>query len=191
MLNSGSFRSDQVHPAGDFTLGDLVKLFPFKTAPIKMRVTGALLLQALEVSVSKYPALDGRFCQVAGIRFSFDPSREAGHRVLAGSVVVKGAPLDLAKPYVVIVSNFMRKGKEGYGMFVPSASNPDCKDLQDIEATLSISNVLQNHFRVLSVLNGIECTSKVFLSHFSHTQYLPSSHRRFIRVYVRGNAFVM
>jgi hypothetical protein len=59
-------------------------------------------------------------------------------------------------------------------MLVPGPENPGCVDLQDIDSTVSISNLLRNHFRILGVLNGIECSTKVFLSHFSHKMHVPS-----------------
>lgn len=182
MLNSGSFRSDTVHAAGEFTLGDLVKLFPFATAPLRIRVTGAILLAGLENSVSKYPAYDGRFCQVAGIKFTFDASKPPHSRVLLDSVLVKGEPLCLTRSYIAVVSNFMRKGKEDYHMFVPGPTNPGCEDMQDTDSTVSLGNLLRNHFRILAVLNGIESSSRVFMSHFSNKQLEPSSHRRFVRL---------
>ncbi len=64
LINSGSFRSDMVHAAGDFTLGDLIKMFPFSSAPVCVSVTGEVLLKALENSVAHYPLSEGRFCQV-------------------------------------------------------------------------------------------------------------------------------
>lgn len=42
ILNSGTFRSDQVHPAGDFTLGDLMRILPKAEATVELNVTGRL-----------------------------------------------------------------------------------------------------------------------------------------------------
>ena len=51
-------------------------------------LTGTQLINALENGVSKWPALEGRFPQVAGIRFLFDPTRAPGERVIRSSVQV-------------------------------------------------------------------------------------------------------
>lgn len=40
VLNSGTFRSDQVHPAGDFTMRDLVNIVPMNNPTVVLKVTG-------------------------------------------------------------------------------------------------------------------------------------------------------
>jgi len=40
ILNSGTFRSDRIHPPGDFTLGDLVNVVPMQDPTIVILVTG-------------------------------------------------------------------------------------------------------------------------------------------------------
>ena len=42
---------------------------------------GAQLHQALENAVSQYPKLEGRFPQVSGIKFAFDPRKPGGQRI--------------------------------------------------------------------------------------------------------------
>jgi 5'-nucleotidase len=44
------------------------------------------VLKLLENGVSKVPALEGRFPCVSGLRFKFDPSKPAGHRIDPESV---------------------------------------------------------------------------------------------------------
>lgn len=44
VLNSGTFRSDQVHPAGDFIMRDLVNIIPMRDPLVVLRVTGKLVL---------------------------------------------------------------------------------------------------------------------------------------------------
>ncbi|KAI5630873.1 hypothetical protein NE865_16412 [Phthorimaea operculella] len=65
ILNSGTFRSDRVHPAGDFTLRDLSAVIPMRDPLVVVGATGAVILAALENAVSKYPSLEGRFPQVS------------------------------------------------------------------------------------------------------------------------------
>jgi 5'-nucleotidase len=64
----------------DVTLGDALAVFPFNNSTVTSTVTGKNLWAALENGVSQYPGA-GRFPQVAGIRFSFDPTRPVGQRV--------------------------------------------------------------------------------------------------------------
>ena len=56
---------------------------------------GQQLVSALENSVSQYPTLEGRFAQLAGVRFSFDAGESPGQRINPEGVEVQGTPLDL------------------------------------------------------------------------------------------------
>ena len=56
------------------------QMFPFASAPLRVSVTGELLVKALENSVCHYPVHEGRFCQVSGVKFVFDPSLPPHHR---------------------------------------------------------------------------------------------------------------
>lgn len=60
-LTLGTLRSDRIHPAGNFTLHDLLAILPIVDPVLVVRATGAQLLEALENGVYKYPALDGRY----------------------------------------------------------------------------------------------------------------------------------
>ena len=57
--------------------------------------TGAQLLVALNNGVSQWPKLEGRFPQISGMSFSFDPDMEPGKRVIESSVKVGGKNLEL------------------------------------------------------------------------------------------------
>lgn len=57
--------------------------------------SGTQLLRALENGVSAYPKLEGRFPQVSGVSFGFNPNKPPGKRVIASSVKVHGYPVRL------------------------------------------------------------------------------------------------
>jgi 5'-nucleotidase len=97
LLNSGSFRSDQIHKAGDFKMRDLRQILPFLDESIVIQVTGRILHQMLENGVSKYPSHDGRFLQSSGVLFSFDPSQPAGKRIDPRSIKVQNELIELDK----------------------------------------------------------------------------------------------
>lgn len=40
VLNSGTFRSDQVHPAGDFTVRDLTNIVPMRDPLVILKLKG-------------------------------------------------------------------------------------------------------------------------------------------------------
>ena len=81
IVNGGMFRSDQIHEAGVFTLGDLSKILCFNPICVVVELKGFQLAQALENSMGKYPEFEGRFAQVSGISFLFDPTKSPGNRV--------------------------------------------------------------------------------------------------------------
>ena len=56
---------------------------------------GRQIISALENSVSQYPSLEGRFAQVAGVRFGFDSQLPPGQRIDPENVKVQGFPLGL------------------------------------------------------------------------------------------------
>ena len=53
--------------------------------------------EALENSVSMYPNHDGRFLQVSGVKFAFDPSKPRGSRVDPDFITVQDEYLSLNK----------------------------------------------------------------------------------------------
>jgi 5'-nucleotidase len=67
-----------VGPPFDIVLGDIFTLLPFGNIVVTKDVTGAVLWDALENGVSRWPASDGRFPQVSGIEFTFDATRPPG-----------------------------------------------------------------------------------------------------------------
>lgn len=71
LLNSGTLRSDRVHPKGPFKMRDLVTILPYMESILVLEMTGEQVHRALENGVSQYPKLEGRFPQVAGLRFAF------------------------------------------------------------------------------------------------------------------------
>lgn len=99
---------------GPITVGEVYTVLPFDNTLVKLEVTGEDLLAVLEHGVSKYPETAGAFLQVSGLEFTFDPSREPGHRVT--NVLVGGKPLSLNKTYTLATNDFMAAGGDGYEM---------------------------------------------------------------------------
>lgn len=95
-------------------------VLPFQDEVITVSYTGTQLRAVLENSVSQYPLLDGRFLQVSGVRFRFDPLLPPQHRIIPGSVYVEEGkeyvPLcvDGEKRYVVATKTYVFAGKDGF-----------------------------------------------------------------------------
>ena len=113
--------------AGDITVGSVLTVLPFGNTIATLGLTGADVIAALENGVSRWENTDGRFPQVGGIRYSFDPERPAFDRIL--SAEIKNAdgtfsPIDPAEIYIVTTNNFMRAGGDGYTVFRDNAIDP-------------------------------------------------------------------
>jgi 5'-nucleotidase / UDP-sugar diphosphatase len=124
ITNGGGLRASI--DAGPVTMGEVMTVLPFQNTMATFRMSGRNILAALEHGVSGLEEGSGRFPQVAGLRFTFDPTQPPnGGRI--GSVAVVGpageAPLDPERVYLVATNNFMRGGGDGYAMFVTDAED--------------------------------------------------------------------
>jgi 5'-nucleotidase len=117
LINGGSIRADDVLPAGDLTVRDVLSILPFGNTLSVIEVRGEVLVQALEhgVSLTGPGAEPGRFAQVSGLRYSFDASKLPGVRI--SEVTVGGKPLDLKKTYTLATTSFVAEGGDQYAMF--------------------------------------------------------------------------
>jgi 5'-nucleotidase len=176
ILNSGSIRADRIVPKGLFKLQDLCDLLPAADPVAVVAVSGEKLLAALENGVSQYPAMEGRFPCVDGVRFAFDPSQPPGSRVVQGSVYVRDrgshinhskligrrgqpqqpdvdceldphfSPLDRHKIYHVCSKTYLLSGKDGYDAF------KGAKVVRDEELCLPLPTLVRNLFTEIAVM---------------------------------------
>lgn len=105
-------------PAGmmfhEFAGDDLAKLLKYPTETIHVsKLSGAVIKQALNRSVSLFPSPNHAFLQVSGLEVTFDPRKPAGERVV--SVTVNGRALDLNAQYEVAMPISLARG--GYTYF--------------------------------------------------------------------------
>ncbi|KAI5750626.1 hypothetical protein M8J76_017176 [Diaphorina citri] len=183
LLNSGTFRSDKIHPPGPFTykdlvlllpdvyepglftLGDLIKLLPIRDPTVVIQVTGEQLWLALENAVCKYPKLEGRFPQVAGLSFAFDPNQPPGSRVDPKFVRIGDEYLDFELKYSMATKQYLQKGCDGYTVF------QNAPVLVDDEDSPELGLAIQNHFEAIKM----KTQSK---RHTRHRQSLVTLSRR-------------
>lgn len=114
LVNGGGIRGNAVTPAGPLTRGDVLKILPFANKIVTLEVTGDMLRAALENGLSQHEKIAGRFPQVSGIRYVFDPKKPAGSRLV--SVTVGGKALDPAARYSLATFEFLMGGGDGYAM---------------------------------------------------------------------------
>ena len=111
--NGGGIRGDRTYEAGaDLTRKDVLTELPFGNTVVLMELSGADLRAALENGVSRVEDGAGRFPQIAGARFVYDPAAPAGSRVV--EVEIGGAALEATKVYTVATNDYMAGGGDGY-----------------------------------------------------------------------------
>ena len=128
--NAGGLRASI--DAGEVTMGEVLTVLPFQNTLATFQLTGAGIVEALENGVSQVEEGAGRFPQISGMRFVWDPAQPAGSRIV--SVEIGGEPLDPAKTYGVVSNNYMRSGGDGYAVFAEKGENaydfgPDLADV--------------------------------------------------------------
>ncbi|MCL4189621.1 MAG: 5'-nucleotidase C-terminal domain-containing protein [Rhodobacteraceae bacterium] len=140
--NGGGLRASI--DAGEVTMGEVLAVLPFQNTLATFQLTGAGVLAALENGVSDVESGAGRFPQVAGLSYAFDPAAPKGARVSEVNVREGDAwvPLDPARVYGVAANNFMRAGGDGYRVFATEAVNPYDfgPDLADVLAEYLAAN---------------------------------------------------
>jgi len=100
--------------AGPVTRGDMLSTLPFGNTAVVIEVSGADLVAMLENGLSAYPAPAGRFPQVSGLTYLFDPEAQPGNRT--SDWLVGDEPLDMESPYRLITNDYLAAGGDEYSM---------------------------------------------------------------------------
>ncbi len=124
LMNGGGIRTDTQYEAGALTQRDIVNIFPFGNRLTVLEVTGETLLAVLENGVSEVERLSGRFPQIAGMEYAYDPSNEVGNRIT--DVTIDGEDVDHEATYALATNGFVSGGGDGYEMLtdVPRILEP-------------------------------------------------------------------
>lgn len=106
--------------AGNITVAKILEILPFGNSLGILNLSGAEIKAALEHSVKDAPKPFGGFLQVAGLKFTYDSSKNAGERVVSIEVKDKNGqfvPLDEKQNYYVATNIFTAKGGDGFSVF--------------------------------------------------------------------------
>ncbi|MPZ25212.1 MAG: bifunctional metallophosphatase/5'-nucleotidase [Micromonosporaceae bacterium] len=132
LQNGGGIRNNSLIPAGPLTELDTFAIAPFGNfVSVVPDVPRAQFKEILENAISAAPAADGRFAQVAGFRFGYDPTRTAqvvddagtvltpGERVRSvvldgGTVLVEDGQVLAGAPVAVATNDFSARGGDQY-----------------------------------------------------------------------------
>lgn len=106
IMNSGGVRS--ALDSGVVTYGELFEIAPFGNMLVRLTMTGRGVRAWLETAVAQ-PVMRGR---LSGIRIEYDTTRPPGSR-LVSATLAGGAPLDDARTYRFVYSDFLHAGGDG------------------------------------------------------------------------------
>ncbi|WP_409344086.1 bifunctional metallophosphatase/5'-nucleotidase [Paenibacillus sp. MBLB4367] len=113
LTNGGGIRNPI--KAGDITKKALYDVLPFPNTIVMLEATGGELKAALENGVSQVESGAGRFPQIGGMTFTYDPTKPAGERVI--EMKIGGKPVNTARTYRLATNDFIAAGGDGYAMF--------------------------------------------------------------------------
>jgi 5'-nucleotidase / UDP-sugar diphosphatase len=113
IMNGGGIRGDRSYDAGvKLTRRDILTELPFGNVTQVTELPGSQVLLALENAVSQVEKGAGRFAQVSGLTFTYDPTAEPGARV--SEVMIGTEPLNPDALYKVAVNDYILGGGDGY-----------------------------------------------------------------------------
>lgn len=135
IANSGGLRASI--DSGEVTMGEVLTVLPFQNTLSTFEISGQGVIDALENGVSQVEEVKGRFPQVAGMTFTWDPSVAPNEGRITEVMVADGdgfVPIDPAATYLVVTNNYVRNGGDGYHMFEGNDKNaydfgPDLADV--------------------------------------------------------------
>ena len=128
LINAGSVRNNL--EAGKVTYNSVLNILPYSNDVVTAKVTGQMLLDALEFGVALLPNISARFPQVSGI--AFHVNTEIPTSVVQDStgqfagvdgprrvydVTVGGVPIDPKAEYTITGTTYLLNGGDGYAMF--------------------------------------------------------------------------
>jgi 5'-nucleotidase len=106
---------------GNVTFEKAQAVMPFANKVVMLTCTGAQLLAALQQNLYVQPGGSTRVLQVSsGLAFTWNAANADANgqsAIVAGSVMINGAPLDAAASYTVGTTDFVGAGKDGYTAF--------------------------------------------------------------------------
>lgn len=108
--NSGSIQNNINE--GKFTLGDLYSVMPFDNKLVTMNLTGADIVELLNISSSRQRGI----LQVAGIEYAYEYKSRNDYKLTKAKI--KGEDIIPDKTYKVATNNFLADGGDNYIPFI-------------------------------------------------------------------------
>ncbi len=129
VMNAGGVRA--ALDSGTATWGDLYEVQPFGNLLVRLTVTGSDLRGYLERLVARRE----RNAFISGVTITYDTARASGSRIVSATMS-DGAPLDDARRYRLVLSDFLATGGDGLGLS-GRALTEDNLGIVDLDALVS------------------------------------------------------
>ncbi|MCA1320499.1 5'-nucleotidase C-terminal domain-containing protein [Bacillus tianshenii] len=151
--NGGGIRKSI--PAGDVTLGQVYEVLPFANLLVTLNLTGEEIWEALEHGVSGVETGEGRFLQVAGLKFKYDASKPVGERVWEVHVKTDDgyAPIELDESYNVATNAFTADGGDGFTMLKEAKEEGRINELFVVDYEI-LSEYIEHNSPIAPVVEG-------------------------------------
>jgi 5'-nucleotidase len=129
--------------AGEVTFAEAYDIAPFGNLLNSLDLTGAQIEEVLEQQYQPIPARGSRPMLALGVSegftYEWDATQPQGSRVVPGSMMLNGAPIDLAETYRVGTLSFLAQGGDSFTAFTQGTNllgGPE--DLQNLVDYLEV-----------------------------------------------------
>ncbi|MHA4986755.1 bifunctional metallophosphatase/5'-nucleotidase [Cetobacterium somerae] len=143
-MNGGGIRANI--ESGDFRLRDAISILPFSNKVGAFKYSGKTIVEALEHGVSSVDKKAGRFLQVSGMEYSYNPKNEVGSRV--SNVTINGKPVQLETIYTVALPLYIKNGGDGFQMLKNTMGVVEINSEKNID-----SDIFIDYVKKIKVLN--------------------------------------
>ncbi|MEO1491281.1 MAG: ExeM/NucH family extracellular endonuclease [Pseudomonadota bacterium] len=142
-----------IKPAGGISQNDIATTLAFNNSLSLLTLTKQELVDVLEHGVSGLPDVAGRFPQVSGVKFSFDPDNEVGSRIQNAAIfdendqvvaeLVRDSALvgDANETFRIVTLNFLAGGGDGFPF--PQGEEANRVDLDQIDGVDGDGNEIE------------------------------------------------
>lgn len=136
VMNGGGIRANI--PAGKITERNIRAVLPFGNQIVKVELSGHEIRKLLEHGVSEVEKKSGRFLQISGASYCYNPMQKMGERI--GRILIGKDSLELAKTYSIALPQFILDGGDGFTI----AAKRDTRQEPDIDVEL-VRKYLKSH----------------------------------------------
>jgi 5'-nucleotidase len=120
-MNPGGIRADMNYLQsgsegdGNVTYNEIFTVQPFGNSLVTMSLTGDQIRRVLEQQFDNPVAGQRRILQVSGgFSYSWSLSAPTGSKIVPGSIMLNGSPLDMGATYRVTVNSFLADGGDNF-----------------------------------------------------------------------------